>query len=465
MGVSLNAGAENKSHIVDSLRNCLRTASGSTDSLRILYDIYDIKFSNREDKTEGWEILDLARRTGNNSATYDIIRRLSVKYLKNDSVLNELDHIVRSMPDSRDHRGTAVFISTQKTVGMLRYSSDAKIDSLLCHALANDTGTVSGDLYSEIDRLYKICLYLSSETQGGMYLSYLERLGSLIERLPKESNPLKSQYYTTTANIYSLNAMHEKAVSADKKLLTIIEGLEKQFAAQGRRYRNYDINKYVCYRRMLGNYKALTPGEVEHCYDEILHLERVNSKIAQDLEANPRATAFYYMATRQYDQAIPLILKQLDNLDDMHVRRQLLGMLAEAAEVNGDQATLVKALKEYSRSLEEYIRSRSEQAYRELQLRYDVDELKSKNAGLAIMQKESKIVTRNKVISVALIGVLVLAVLLFILHRFYLREKNLNVRLTREKSSLDNRLKSMKRINDELEKERPSDRNPGTPSR
>lgn len=436
--------------ITDSLRKALSKTNDAADSIRILYDIYDLN-ERSADIADGWKILDIARRTGNNRVVYDIIRRLSVKYVHNDSVLRLLHDIVKGMPKSTDRDATDVFVDTQRTISLVRYNNSNKVDSLLRTALAYEEASSQTNTFENIRDLYKLCLYLSAESKGDLYLGYVDRLGALINRLPEEAYSLRNQYYTSCANIYTLAGNHEKAVECDRILLDIMEKLDQRYVSEKRVYKNFDINRYIVYRRLLSNYKALKPGEADKYYNAAMEIAARNSYIADDIQNNGRIHAYHFMANGESAKALPLLKKFLASENpDNQLRRQTLPILIEAAEMAGDKPTLYEAQREYTKMMEDYLKLRSEETFRELKIRYDVDELKRQNTDYAIRHQEQMISTRNKIISVVLIGALALAIMLLVIHRFYLKERHRAHGFERENRELKEKNKSLKRINDEL---------------
>ena len=79
----------------------------------------------------------------------------------------------------------------------------------------------------------------------------------------ENSEVLRNMYLVQKAMIETDNDQHAKAVASDKRLLEVIKHLKDRYVSQGRLYRNYDVNEYVCYRRLLGNYAALTPKDID----------------------------------------------------------------------------------------------------------------------------------------------------------------------------------------------------------
>ncbi|MDE6803044.1 MAG: hypothetical protein K2J29_00215, partial [Muribaculaceae bacterium] len=129
---------------------------------------------------------------------------------------------------------------------------------------------------------------------------------------------------------------------------------------------------------------------------------------------------YYNMAKKNYSRAVALINEWLKtNHDKPLIRRQMLGLLKEAAEATGDETSLLSALKEYNGLLEEYNNQQSAEAYREMQIRYDVSELKARAAEAEIATRDAKISFNQKIILITLSASFVLIVVLLLLARRY----------------------------------------------
>lgn len=141
------------------------------------------------------------------------------------------------------------------------------------------------------------------------------------------------------------------------------------------------------------------------------------------------------MAEKRYAEAVPKLMNALDKTDDSNLRVSLVNMLVEAADSVGDDNTLLFALKESNALYKEKMRVNSEEAYRELQIRYDVNNLKNANSQLEIDKRDSDIATHQKLISVILAALLVMVIFLMLLYRkhFSLRQKVRDLKIENER--------------------------------
>lgn len=186
---------------------------------------------------------------------------------------------------------------------------------------------------------------------------------------------------------------------------------------------------------MLRNYKVLSFDEVKELYTKCARIAENNEEVYKDFHNVGRTTAYRLMAEKRYAEAVPKLMNALDKTDDSNLRVSLVNMLVEAADSVGDDNTLLFALKESNALYKEKMRVNSEEAYRELQIRYDVNNLKNANSQLEIDKRDSDIATHQKLISVILAALLVMVIFLMLLYRkhFSLRQKVRDLKIENER--------------------------------
>ena len=86
--------------IKDSLTEKLAEAGSPSDSIPILYDIFDISKRNNRMRLAP-HILDVARRAGDLSTQMDMLRHMANFYLYNDSMQTVLIQEAEQLPESR----------------------------------------------------------------------------------------------------------------------------------------------------------------------------------------------------------------------------------------------------------------------------------------------------------------------------------------------------------------------------
>ena len=118
-----------------------------------------------------------------------------------------------------------------------------------------------------------------------------------------------------------------------------------------------------------------------------------------------RPQIYYAMYRQQYDKALELLKQAIDYPYNASCRRQMLKMAITAAEHTGDHETLLKASRDYNTMLENTLSQRNEEKYKELQLVYDINQMRAQH------NRESMALERR----MAIIGIVAAGILLLLL--------------------------------------------------
>lgn len=459
MADELDSEKIDKERIKGEINEQLSRVTAPDDSLKLLYDLFDL--SNQKGSIAyGKMIYDLSRRMGRDDVTFDMIRRLVLLHMSNDSIAQSYLDAVREYPDSDDKRETETFANLAIRISRATYGTEADRQQQLHQLLEEYTRHGSDkDIYERITELFLLCKYLSGQTEGDLLTLYYDKLQDYIEKLPRTSNALRNMFYSQAAVAYDVNGNAQKSVDADRQLLKIIDELSAKYAQEGRVYRNYDRHRYISLRRMLSNYDVLFPHEIENCYNGIIELCETDSDVAFDMQNNRRAEAYYLLAHKRYDEAIPLLKTALENSRGDLLRMKLLRHLKAAATEVGDKETLLETAQTYNDLLEEFIDLNAQQRYRELQIIYDVNSLKARNTELALVQSEETGRTKTMILVVSAVAIIGLVVLLFILFRYNRRLRSMsenlfaaNEELLAERDNLQRTQKELIEARDEARK-------------
>ncbi len=420
----------------DSLQRELSRSKTVADSLNIMYNIFDI--TPRKDQKEiGNELYEFAKANKLYDVQLDILRNLSNLYLiaPSDSMHKVLIAETELVPESDDKKMTKLFLEIALNAKQASNATEAERQYRLRELMKEYNEEPSNDLYDRIRQLFNLCIYLGTTTHGELYVDYANKLINLINRLPQEYNPLRNMYYSQMGPIYTANNQYVQAIAADKEQLKIVKELEKRYHSQGRRYRNYDANYYNVYRRMLSNYSVLSPEEIEDYNNQINAISRRNSTIRNDIMHNQRSTIYYLMATKRYKEALHLLKKQIDNPVNAQHRRQFLKLMMEAAGAINDKESLLEATMAYNKQLEEYNKLKAAEIYKELQIKFDINELRNRNVELELEMRNSELESNRKLLRVVITAGIILLVMLVIAIWLYLRTRRLakNLEKSREK--------------------------------
>ncbi|MDE7402817.1 MAG: hypothetical protein K2M87_05335, partial [Muribaculaceae bacterium] len=414
-----------KQTIIANLRQELTKTKSAKDSIIILYDIFDLS-RQREKVSVGNEILKTASHIGDVRTKLDIYRQLTSSYHDDNDFL-KLIKAVKKLPDSREKKETLTFLEMKRLSFSSKFTPESERQRAIAKLIADEPQDKKGnddDATEKLMALYTLVEYLRNEAPGEMLEKYLDKLVKQVNSESFELYALPNTVYSEAANIYSDAGDATRAIEADRKLLEVIDGLDAKYKAQGREFRDYARNRYVVYRRMMRNYKGLKPGDADDLMEKARQLAEIDADVKADLELQPRMKAYYNMATGNYAEAIPYIKRLLDkdtettSYNGNAVRRQLLEMLVTAAEKTGDDQTRIKALTEYNAMLNEYEDLKASQRYKELQIKYDIADLKEQNSQLELEAKDSKIksMRRSMILELTAFGIVVVVLVFFLLY-------------------------------------------------
>lgn len=415
--------------VTDSLTSRLASANTSADSISLLYNIFDC--SNGDTQQQSLESLyQLASRQGDENTILDVLRLGANLNATNDSVLNLLLERAKALPDSDNKRATILFIKVRSAAKQIRTLPEETRDKRLRQYLSYHKEAGDLDIYQQIEYLFSLCAYLRLATDGDLLIKYFTELQGLIDRLPSREIYLRSLFYTQAAVSYLDNGLYDKAVEANKTLLDIIAELEKQYRSTNRQFRNYNRSKYVCYRRLLRCHAALSKEETDFYFNGMKSLIDEIPDARYDFEKRQRPTIYYLMAQKKYQEVIPIIIKQLNDKDNTREEyRYLVESLIEASDATDDKHNLLMALQLNNDLLKKRIEEKAAESYKELQIVYEVNDLKQVNDDLAMANQQIILDRHNEQLTFAAVGLIMLLLLLIVVTIFYRRAKRLSKNL------------------------------------
>lgn len=371
----------NRLQVADSLGIRLQQATGAADSIRLLSNLYDVCPLPAQKDSVASELLRLAIRTGDSASGLDIIRNCANQHLKNDSLLlTDLAH-ANMFPDSDDRAETITFVEMMRNLHRVRYAAPDEVDSEIHKLLRKINSTADQEpIHEQIVDLHALCLFVGECAQGEMLSKYLGRLREKIDQLRPEAYAIRNAYYVQAALAYTANDEHSKAVEADRSLLASIDRLEKGEEGMKRPFRDYDGNRYIIYSRLLANYPYLKPEETEAYYAEAMKLVDTDAKSQATNSLSGRPQIYHALFRKDYPEALALLKKYADMPYNHPVRKQMLRAMIQCAEAVGDSATLLHASRQYNTILEENFEKKAQEKYKELQIAYEVHQLKASHA-------------------------------------------------------------------------------------
>lgn len=398
----------------------LETAVSAHDSVRILYTLFDLSPRKGQLK-HGWEILNTATRAEDFTAQIDMLRTLATFYSSNDSVINLLLEQTNTIPNETSRVSTKTYILNQYFARKNRQATDPEIQRMLLDSITKSHNLKGHDIYDEISLIYQIIQFLGVDAEGVLFRESIEAYEDLMNQLPMSDYPLKSQFNTTAAIINSrLNGDVKKAIQYDRNLLDIMDQLQQMYQKQNRNYRNYDVNKFISYRRMLSNYPGLSSDELEEIHDSLLLLRLRDADIKRTIDIDGDPSGFYYMAIKDYEKAIPLLKDMMDGpYLTPYQRQKYYAMIMEAAKAIGDHDNYVDAMENFIESLLEIDSIKGRSIEREILVRDSI--LPTPLLESVVNHKKSKAGSYNQNEKTYMILSAVLALLLIIYMTLYVR--------------------------------------------
>ncbi|MDE6397290.1 MAG: hypothetical protein K2K84_08460, partial [Muribaculaceae bacterium] len=253
--LSLHAGKQPDLNTLSKVEDELKQATNATDSIRLLYNIFDILSDDigitdslLERRINALEKLrTTAQRAGNTGVMLDAIRNMSNLYKADKSNQSRLMDITRNLPASDEQKETMAFIRLTRNTWGASALIDRPIEertenlrlALQDHQQSIDDGV--SDTYDQFENLMNLVVYGSSMLQPEQISSYLNELDSLILLTRSSDASLANLYYTQAAQLYSQIGKYENAVESDKHLLDIIKQLEEKATNMGREYKDYSM--------------------------------------------------------------------------------------------------------------------------------------------------------------------------------------------------------------------------------
>lgn len=399
----------------DARAKALKQVNNSEDSLKILLDVYDLSDKVHKGRV-GMKILELAERTDNHEVMADLINELAAS-TDDTKALRRLIELSESISATEDKERVETVLEMEHAKAMAGETKGYELQQkILDTSIAGMA--IGGDPYKEIQNIYRAMVYLGASSQGPMYHEYIRRLEDLVKQLPEKDYAIKNLYYTTAAIFYTRKRDYNKAIESDRELLNQIAAMEKDCEKAGRTNYDFDYFKYISYRRMLRNFRGLTPEQIEDVYAKCLELAERNDEVRETFGTGGLTDSYYFFATGQYDKAVPALKKALSDPEISNFRKQeLLGLLAGAQNRTGDSAGELISLREYALMSIADQQKRFADAAREIELRNTVNQLLAKQK----MEDDQVRQRRNAMRKTSITLVYVLAVVLIFVVRAYFK--------------------------------------------
>lgn len=412
--------------VANTLSTQLKNAAAPGDSILLmqnLFDIYSVLKPHQLDSL-ATRIYLTALAADDVHAAADMLRQRSNINTNNDSIQQAMLALARQLPVGQDRSETITFIRMKRNY-LTRDLDDRTRSKRLHELLTEYTLHRPSDVYEQLVLLHAVCVNIAKSAQGDLLVSYMDRLQDLLDELPQDVYSLRNLFQVVGAINYIEAGQPLKAIELDKKLLQNVDSLESFYTRQGRPYRNYDANRYIIYTRMLSNWRALTPEQVEEFYSRAMELKDTDTRARNTYKNNPRPDIFHAMANKDYERAKSLLRQLLNSKHGLIYRRNNLRDLIECARQTNDQATIAEVSLEYIDLLQAYLDKRLQERYKELQILYDVYEMQQRYDLLRSEKIESEHQKSRIILFISLAFIIILVALLITLARMYRRKRAL----------------------------------------
>ncbi|MCI1720947.1 MAG: ATP-binding protein [Bacteroidales bacterium] len=428
----------------DSLVAELSKQPSYSSKVRLLHNLMDITSDTAHYIKYNRLLWNISSERKDEITELEAIRNL-MNIDKSDTIARYIVH-AEKLPSSNAQKEVVTYLKYVYTIKTFDYKSDREKSEMLCNLIESakkinidDADFISsnkkGKIYESVGMLFNLCAALSYVTTDSLYADYIGDLGKLINKLPSDGREvLPGVYYVLAANFYSRKGMLEKSYNADLKLIEIGSKLENKYKKEGRKFRKLDSYYYVSYRRMLMDTTVLSKAEIEALFVKIKALADGNPKIAEDFDA-PYSISYirYYMATKQYEKAIPYLDAALNSKSksEKWMWQECLRDRVLAGRSIPNDPDLLKYTLEYLDAVKAERSESVKEKTKELQVLYDVNKLKIDNA-------RSDLRFSRMVIIVAIAFLVILTILLIVAIKVLAK-----TRILKNKAESANKLKSV----------------------
>lgn len=413
--LAFSAYADRRRVLIDSIQAQLANLTTASDSLHSYLNILDLSAADMGARIETTKkICEVAAHAGDTVAIIESLTYQANAAMGDSVMLKEIRSRLKSIPPSARRKEAELFVDMLLARNRLKYGSDDDTKELP-EVMQRSLSTVSEDFYPRLLSLYSVCVSLSNHTTGALLEEYIEILVSLVDKMNLPMGSVRNLVYNTAAIIYAGNNNPDKAVEMNKRLLNIVDSLTDSYARQGRIYRTLDRNRYLFYRRMLINFSALTPAEIESYHRAIHLLAKENDDIKADIDGNPLVHACYLHATGKYAEAIEAFEKAAAVKSNDYFLYAIYSNIYEAAEKSGNKTEQLKALQRLNSLLRKQLENKEEEHYRELKIMYDVNELKARTFESEEERRAASTRANRIVVFITATAIILLVVFLIIL--------------------------------------------------
>ena len=172
--------------ITENLLETLHAAATAEDSIKTLYNLYDIS-NRRMQAVYGMQLMQTAMRAKDYPTEMDLLMQLSILFASNDSILSYLLHSAQELPESDEKKECETFLQLHIITLQAKLAAQQQKERQQAAEFIKELeNEADQDIFSQIRQLYTICIYLDYASSGIMYTEYLDQLKSLVDQLPPQ---------------------------------------------------------------------------------------------------------------------------------------------------------------------------------------------------------------------------------------------------------------------------------------
>ena len=168
----------------------LEGAGSARDSLRILYNMFDLS-SRQGQLKHSWDILHTAVNAEDINAQLDMLRTLATFNAGNDSIIDLLLKRADGIHNKAARESTRTYILNQFFARKNRQVNNPEIQAVLLDSITKSHDLKGHDIYDELSVIYQIIQFLGVDAEGVLFRQSLDTYETLIGQLTMADFPLK----------------------------------------------------------------------------------------------------------------------------------------------------------------------------------------------------------------------------------------------------------------------------------
>ena len=448
---------------MDSLKRALSETHSVKDSIRILFNMYDVNsITNTVPKAfnENLRILnriyDVALRNGDYQTAYEAVRNLAASSNKDLQFIDHLIQKIQKFPESPEKKETETFLKIQKhiiTTFDRSLSNESRRNSFQTILSDLEKTKDNKSLYDRLNLEFALVLYGSGLVPPEQMNKYLKELAKLVDQTTLRRNPIKSLFYRYAPVIYEESELWKEQVQADSIMLQFLDNLRENNTKVGRDFKNYDRYEFFTRRRLMSSFQYLTPSDVEAHYKEI---KRIYKSLPKGMISDPyikSVDALYYIYKMQYGKALELLRDIIDVPDINHNPKYILAYLESSSRIM-ELDDMMKSKDLYIDHLKKRAQAAADTEYARLRVIYELDTLETSkfeaDRAARLAQHEAVEVRNEFLIYAGVILFVFLAAIIIMLSRSNKKSKEMAEQLKETNYSLTAERDSLRRTQAEL---------------